>query len=426
MRRLPIWEGVSSFPADKYCMRINEDFLDNIEDDVLDTKSQTDSELSSSDGKSLAIRFQPRFQIKNTNKPEEWYFQKVAQFLRLFYGCLDNCPYISELNRSYEIYAGYLSDENESWASRSQEGVTILWPSKSTFVYEMSVATMKFDFSIEANTEGIIRVRRLCLSLWNIFEQTIKKTFGSYGKTTSIMKNAGEGEDDSYRSKSFYILNSGDLYMLKNILNPDNERKAVELYRAFHPDMMPKPIKQMLADLRNIQDSGSRVKEEVTAILVNNICISDIKDVQIKDRKAYVNLNKKVFKIWSLEYILKRIIKTPTPIPFVIVAEEINIQLSNCLDSDPMQIPKKFIQLQKFISTYMDGVKTVTFNIKANEYLYKLFNGKILDLTKLFPDYETKFRVTDKVYTEWNGRHWYQGCTLKEKDTPFKVTFKSS
>jgi hypothetical protein len=42
-------------------MRINEDFLDNIEDDILDTKSQTDSELSSSDGKSLAIRFQPRF-----------------------------------------------------------------------------------------------------------------------------------------------------------------------------------------------------------------------------------------------------------------------------------------------------------------------------------------------------------------------------
>lgn len=74
----------------------------------------------------------------------------------------------------------------------------------------------------------------------------------------------------------------------------------------------------------------------------------------------------------------------------------------------------------------MDGVKTVTFNIKANEYLYKLFNGKVLDLTKLLPGYETKFRVTNSVYTEFNGHHWYRGCTVKAKDTPFTVTFKSS
>ena len=86
---------LSSF-FDKYRMKINEDYLDDIEMNVSDDSKSDIDAAASEDAAALDLTFDALVNIKNYKKPEEWYFQKLAAMLRMFYGFLDKCPYIEE------------------------------------------------------------------------------------------------------------------------------------------------------------------------------------------------------------------------------------------------------------------------------------------------------------------------------------------
>jgi hypothetical protein len=76
--------------------------------------------------------------------------------------------------------------ENVNYVTRSMDGVSITFDGKYTLMNEIQNRALRFTFSINANTNGIFRVQRLCLSLWNALANSMKKCFGSYGRAYYI------------------------------------------------------------------------------------------------------------------------------------------------------------------------------------------------------------------------------------------------
>ncbi len=182
----------------------------------------------------------------------------------------------------------------------------------------------------------------------------------------------------------------------------------------------------MLAELRERRDSGDLTRQNMLNILTQHLWIH-VKDMEIKDGVAYVTLEKDRYKIWYLDSLLKRIQEHPTPIPFVLKVKEVITNLNDLLDEDPSVIPGNFLKLRKFLTTYTMGLETIIFNTQACEKLYNMYNGKLIDLTRMMPGYDVKFKMTDKSFTVWdNSRCWYRGCATKEIPETFQVTIKGT
>ena len=86
-------------------MRINEDYLDDIELDDLQTDVQVNPDI---DTREFMYQFLFCTKEMTKNKDEQWYVSRLERFYSLFMRTLDRLSFIKDYSREFPISFGYL------------------------------------------------------------------------------------------------------------------------------------------------------------------------------------------------------------------------------------------------------------------------------------------------------------------------------
>lgn len=172
-------------------MRINEDFLDNIEQE--DIASDHISDMSDN---SL---YPYVFYLESGEIPKKrkvsFYIQRIERLHHLLISMLDRCPAIIDFNHDFVIYIGDYRDEDYNEMVTSH-GVTIRWPRykgkpcntiEEYLDPEVGRSTaIKIKLGLKAKTDTILQIRRLMLSLWKAFSTAFRIAYKTAGYPSSV------------------------------------------------------------------------------------------------------------------------------------------------------------------------------------------------------------------------------------------------
>ena len=174
-------------------MRINEDFIDNIEQEDIASNHISDQDMSD-DGSWPYIFNLDSGEIPKKRKTS-FYIQRIERLHHLLVAMLDRCPAIMNFNHNFVIYMGYYRDEDYNEMVTSH-GVTIRWPrwkeNPCNTIEEYldpkvgRSTAIKIKLGLNAKTDTILQIRRLMLSLWKAFSTAFRIAYRSAGYPSSV------------------------------------------------------------------------------------------------------------------------------------------------------------------------------------------------------------------------------------------------
>ena len=103
-------------------MRINEDYLDDIEMDDLQTDVQVNPDI---DTRKFIYQFLFCTKEMTKNKDEQWYVSRLERFYFLFMNMVDRLSFIKDYSREFPISFGYLLQKDEYDEHVTQHGLKL-------------------------------------------------------------------------------------------------------------------------------------------------------------------------------------------------------------------------------------------------------------------------------------------------------------
>jgi hypothetical protein len=233
-------------------MRINEDFLDDLEQDDIASASVSVQDTRDDSAWPYVFRFESG-EISNKRKPS-FYIEKMERLHKLLVALLDKCPVVKDFNHDFIIYIGDYRDKDYNEMT-TEHGITFRWPwwkenpcetLEEYFDPKVGRSTaVIISMGLDGKTDTMMQIRRLMLSLWKVFRIAFRIVYRSAGYPSSVyMKN------DKFTVSC--AANTESVWTSKN----EREHKFfTEAYRAFHPEMKPSEIKPIIDEFTG-QDSG--------------------------------------------------------------------------------------------------------------------------------------------------------------------------
>ena len=233
-------------------MRINEDFLDDLEQDDIASASVSVQDTRDDSAWPYVFRFESG-EIPKKRKPS-FYIEKMERLHKLLVALLDKCPVVKDFNHDFIIHIGNYRDEDYNEMT-TEHGITFRWP----WWKEKPCETLEeyFDpkvcrstaviisMGLEAKTDTMMQIRRLMLSLWKAFSTAFRIVYRSAGYPSSVYMT-----NDKFTVSC--AANTESVWTSKN----EREHKFfTEAYRAFHPEMKPAEIKPIIDEFTG-QESG--------------------------------------------------------------------------------------------------------------------------------------------------------------------------
>lgn len=232
--------------------KINEDFLDDIEQD--DIASASVSVQDTCDDSAWSYVFYLKSSEISKKRKPSFYIERIERLHKLLVALLDKCPVVKDFNHDFIIQIGYFCDSNYN-EKTTEHGITLRWPRDGKYPcdaiedYFDSKAgrqtSINIKLGLDAKTDTMMQIRRLMLSLWKAFSTAFRIIYKSAGQPSSVyMKN------DKFEVSC--AANTESVWTSKN----EREHKFfTEAYRAFHPEMKPAEIKPIIDEFTG-QDSG--------------------------------------------------------------------------------------------------------------------------------------------------------------------------
>ena len=110
--------------SNKYSMRINEDFLDDLEQDDIASASVSVQDTRDDSVWPYVFRFESG-EIAKKRKPS-FYIERIERLHHLLVALLDKCPVVKDFNHDFIIHIGNYRDRD--YNEMTSHGVTIRWP----------------------------------------------------------------------------------------------------------------------------------------------------------------------------------------------------------------------------------------------------------------------------------------------------------
>ena len=229
-------------------MRINEDYLDDIEQEEIVPTAVSGQDMRDDDSWPYIFHLESGSIVKK-RKPD-FYIQKAERLYHLLATAFDKCPAITDFNHNFVIQIGYFRD-NKYNEMVTEHGALIRWSNFCDTIEEYfnPAEGRRTDFIIhlglKAKTDTMMQIRRLMLSLWKIFSTAFRMTYRSAGQPKSVWMCNGK----------FTVSCSDSTEWIWESKNEREHKFFTEAYRAFHPEMKPAQIKPLIDEFTG-QDSG--------------------------------------------------------------------------------------------------------------------------------------------------------------------------
>ena len=229
-------------------MRINEDFLDDLEQDDIASASVSVQDIRDDSAWPYVFHLESGSIVKK-RKPA-FYIQKLEKLYHLLVTVFDKCPAITDFNHNFAIRIGYIRDDEYN-EIMTDHGAIIRWSNSCNSLEEYfdpnegRRADIFIHLGLEAKTDTMMQIRRLMLSLWKGFSTAFRIVYRSAGQPSSVWYH-----NDKFTANC--AANTESVWTSKN----EREHKFfTEAYRAFHPEMKPSEIKPIIDEFTG-QDSG--------------------------------------------------------------------------------------------------------------------------------------------------------------------------
>ena len=183
--------------GNKYSMRINEDYFDDIE-------IERDISVPVSGDKRNNSEFERVFEFKASEMPKhkniEWYTSRIIRFRKRFIEMLSILPFIQDYNEDFAINLGISGYTNTYIELDGDYGFDIMHPLYRDSDYDITSNSNLpwFKLGLNVRLETLEQLRRVLINLWKCFEICYKYAFGNYSQAKSITYYNPE-------TKDFYI-----------------------------------------------------------------------------------------------------------------------------------------------------------------------------------------------------------------------------
>jgi hypothetical protein len=367
-------------------MRINEDYLDDIELDDLQTDVQVNPDI---DTREFKYKFLFCTKEMTKNKDEQWYVSRLERFYSLFMRTLDRLSFIKDYSREFPISFGYLLQKDEYDEHVTEHGLRLRYRhddkhsyiSLSSFFFATGENKFFFTLGIDCKKIDTLEdIRRILLMLWNAFEGCLKIAFGAGCKPQHIRYWEPRQFPGSAQ------IDAGCVSMWKN--RPDSKpakKLFLDAYRAFHQDMMPKEIRPIVDAFCGEQPD---VREFFKSHDINSYYVGEI--LSNLDRASYEG-DTLVLDITSHVIIRNGFIRD-------LREKNINLKIRYLKDITYEPYSSEFNHVENFgdnlnwfIDNIAPSVEKITLSFDPTALVD--FQDVPLDLTKMFPGKTVVVRV---------------------------------
>ena len=339
---------------------------------------------SSTDNADYAHTFKFKISSLPKNRPSDWYLTRLKTFRDDFEDMLDKCRHIRDFNHRIVFWMPAYRRENDTpYAEFEEDGLYFIIHEDEDVRFRLTGEAERNDIYIEVgmdvSIDSVFQLRKIMLSLYRIFQNAVKLNFRSQATPYCVVYVKKEQSQFGCDIKQSDIKDWTDLPV-------SFDRTLKNMYRAVHPEVKPKDIQKQLDEWRDAKMNSDDFKGDRRAIeLLKNLGLyygnevvtfdeSD-KTVLVKvrgDRKwEPTKLDKLLDFINNYEYVITITGICRLHIGFNYVETRLDdvYRLLDCLDQD---YTKKRILVQ----------------IQNSMQLMQKYDGKTIDLTKMFPGYK--------------------------------------
>ena len=278
-------------PIDKYIMRINEEFIDNFGDDVI--QNQDAVEVDDSERELPYIFFFEGTECgKNKKLPAE-YIRRLIRFHSMACKYLTSNPYVKDFVKHFRVYVGKSADltENECYDFKVTDDITV-WIDEtdakidrynnkhegyfnSLYDYLASKRPCRptVMFYIDANVSSLDKISKLLISIFDSFRKCYKICFEDLGSYDSWLKFRVTND-----YKHWGRVNSSTIEYWKSRSSADINLFA-NSYIAFNPDCSMKNAKRIADEFCIPKNDEQLMNNYIRYFDKNNIrLIRDLQD----------------------------------------------------------------------------------------------------------------------------------------------------
>ena len=234
-------------------MRINEDYIDNLEADEL---SHNEVQISDANNDKDFYRFSFYFRTRDADisyVTENGWKSITDEFFRVIYGILDSCPFISEYRRMFPLYVGVAY----YWQLSIYEPVKIIETETGHKVefHNYNDPTrgrqpLGFMLQFDANVRTLVRLRLLVIFLWRSFNVISRKTFLPEPQSIEL-ESVGGGNN------SKPVINANNYRIWLNMSSDEMSKKRYrDFIKAVRPGLTGKEVNNMINDFLKENDDN--------------------------------------------------------------------------------------------------------------------------------------------------------------------------
>lgn len=396
-------------------MRINEDYLDNIDIDQ-ETSIHVSADKRTND------KFERMFEFKASEMPkhrkQEWYIERIVHFHKKFTDMLDRLPFIQDYNENFSINLGVSGVTNTYIEMEGDYGFDICHPLYRDSDYDItSNSNMPwFEIGMNVRLETLEQLRRLLVNLWKCFEMCYTEAFGKFSSAKSIYYHNPE-------TQKFYIFIDLQNYYTWKERSEKAEGLFINELRCLYPDKKPRELKPEVQ--RFIERGKSDVSEMVNRWRTQQYDYYDDKVIRQSDKILVENGTLVFHRTKPLELSQQYIrVMNHKSVPFVIedLRKIIFIPFLS-LYSKPEDY---FAELKDWIDKYAPNVNEIEVCVDGDSLFP--YAGKTVDLQTMFRGRRTSVKMRQKelktYYTSTPNQYDGGKCYVPKKN--FKVTFITS
>ena len=401
-------------------MRINEDYIENLEADEL---SQDEVQISDANDDKGMYQFNFYFRTRDvdiTYVTENGWKSITDEFFRVIYGILDSCPFISEYRHMFSLYVGvgYYGQLRGSEPVKTIETET----SHKVEFHNYNDPTrgrqpIGFMLQFDADVRTLERIRLLVIFLWRSFNVISRKTFLPEPQSIDL-ESVGGG----YRSKP--VINANNYRIWLNKSSDEASRKRYRNFiKAVRPGLTGREVNNMIndflkenndIDIAKVVDRLHKDTKGASRKLVDNA----LENVRIDDNGVLV-ITKDDCHIGKTD--VQKLMKSK-----VKFRVEMNGNLTYHIDeySRDDESLGDIIDLFRWIDGVFLGDWTLVVDI-SNEKFYGRFPNLEIDLRGITPNHTVRFKTRkreQKIYDRvvkflLNGRKKLEFRIIDSKKT---------
>ena len=294
-----------TLPVNKYSMRINEEFIEDIDAGDL-CNNDVDVVQLYNDERSYMYSF--RFytkQLETANISDAEWISNVDKFFQVIYSVFDKSLFIENYRHMFDIdvYYGY-SNRLKQITTNNKHNIYF------TDSYNQNNTKGQIIFRIDCNfrIRTLDKLRTFVIYLWKSFNKICRNTFLPEPDSIGLYEVNGERTYGFHINKSNY-----DIWVSKSS-NELSVKRYRDCLKAIRPDLSNKQLRTMIAEFL-VDSSNSEISEIVdcfrkeTGLSGSKLIDKALKNVYMDDDVLVINKEKFNMNIYDVSSLYKSNIK---------------------------------------------------------------------------------------------------------------------